>query len=89
MVDHLLHPQYYKDSTGRVHLRGLVKNGSLGSEVCIATLPAGYRPDYRHIVAVQSANAIGRLDLDPNGRVVAYSGSNAWFSIDNVSFRAD
>jgi len=82
-------PQYYKDSTGRVHLRGLVKNGSIGTEVCIATLPLGYRPDYRHIVAVQSANAIGRLDLDPSGCVVAYNGSNAWFSLDNVSFRAD
>ncbi|MCP4710447.1 MAG: hypothetical protein GY869_17630 [Planctomycetes bacterium] len=38
--------QYFKDSMGIVHLRGLVKNVTLGQTVF--TLPAGYRPASRN-----------------------------------------
>jgi hypothetical protein len=51
---------FYKDPFGRVHLKGLIKNGStfdhgtdLGGEPCgkIFELPAGYRPAKREVVA--------------------------------------
>jgi hypothetical protein len=78
---------YYKDSTGIVHLRGLVKNGAIGQS--IFTLPAGYRPGYRELQAVQTnSNTIGRLDVLADGKVLATSGNATWFSIDGVTFRA-
>lgn len=78
---------YFKDSQGIVHLRGLVKDGSINST--IFTLPSGYRPQYRELHGVcTNNNTIGRLDILTGGEVIATSGSSSWFSLDGVSFRA-
>lgn len=78
--------QYYKDKEGIVHLKGLVKSGTIGQ--AIFTLPAGYRPSKQYLIATQtSPNAIGRLDINTSGNVIPTTGSNSWFSLDNVSFR--
>jgi hypothetical protein len=80
---------YYKDSENRVHLRGLVKNGSVGNNYAIFVLPEGYRPESRHLFCVMTnSNAAGRLDISNDGRVRPYSVNNTWVSLDNISFTA-
>jgi hypothetical protein len=78
---------YMKDSMGFVHLRGLVKSGTIGQ--CIFTLPAGYRPQYEELQIVQtSPDTFGRLDITTAGCVQPTLGSNTWFSLDGITFRA-
>ena len=75
-------PSYCKDLTGRVHLKGLVQNGS-GT---IFRLPPGYRPSNEHIFAVVSNNAFGRVDVKANGNVYFSVGGNSYVSLDTISF---
>lgn len=76
---------YFKDSLGIVHLRGLVKDGTIGQ--AIFTLPAGYRPATGEVFVVISNAALGRADVIAAGNVVATTGNNAWFSLDGITFR--
>ena len=95
---------YFKDSMGIVHLRGLVKNGSVAK--AIFTLPAGYRPARRELQAAITSNkkvvkpnqqptgdlvtnVAGRVDVLPTGDVFAHSTVNPdWLSLDGITFRA-
>ena len=77
---------FRKDGEGTVHIKGLIKLGTLGSHAF--TLPVGYRPLLEHTVAAIANNAIGRLMIQPSGLVVPQSGSNVWFSI-HVTFPAE
>lgn len=80
--------QFYKDSAGVVHLRGLVKNGSTSGT--IFTLPAGYRPNIRLLFAIEmNSNAIGRVDILADGQVQPQGVNNAWVSLSNITFKAD
>lgn len=78
---------YMKDSQGFVHLRGLVKSGTIST--AIFTLPVGYRPTAEHAFAVESNATIGTCRVQADGNVMANSGNNAWFSLSGVHFRAD
>lgn len=78
--------QYYKDPWGRVCLGGIVKLGVIGT--VIFTLPAGYRPEEACVFAVASNGALGICTVNPDGTVVATSGSNVYFSLSGISFRA-
>lgn len=88
---------YFKDTCGIVHLRGIIKGGNINSSPPTGTiflLPAGYRPQYHQICMTSTypgnapTNIGGRIDIYPDGQVVAYSGYNAWFCLDGVTFRA-
>lgn len=85
---------FRKDAAGIVHLRGLVKSGTINSP--IFTLPVGYRPgtspggNNHHLFPVLSAPGYGRLDLRPDGQVKPLSPStNAWVSLDGLTFFAE
>lgn len=80
---------YYKDPLGRVHLRGVVKNGTSGEGVAIFILPTGYIPANRHMFAsIGGANSLARIDVETTGRVSATVVSNNTFlSLDGISFR--
>lgn len=78
---------YRVDATGYVHLKGMVKNGVIGQ--AIFTLPVGARPLTKYLMATISNSVIGRLDVYPSGAVIASNGSNAWFSIDGITFKAE
>ena len=75
-------PSYCKDLTGRVHLKGLVQNGS-GT---IFRLPPGYRPSNAHIFAVLANNGLGRVDVNANGNVIFSVGNSSYVSLDTISF---
>lgn len=77
---------FYKDSFGVVHLRGLIKSGSM--QASAFTLPAGYRPPAREFFGTVSNALFGSVFVDPDGTVVPWSGSNTWFSLDGLTFRA-
>jgi hypothetical protein len=84
-------PEYFRDSQGIVHLRGLIKGGTVGyqNDAGLAfTLPQGFRPQNRELFIVISNDAIGRVDITSAGRVVVMSGNTAWVSLDNIRFRA-
>lgn len=76
---------YYKDPLGRVHLRGLVKSGTIGNG--IFTLPSGYRPPNIQVHAVASNAAFGYLDISTAGVVRPLVGNTAWVSLDGITFR--
>lgn len=74
------------DDTGRVYLRGLIKNGTIGQRVF--TLQTGYKPEAYLHYTVPSNGAFGQLDIEADGDVIANIGNNAWFTLDEISFTA-
>lgn len=87
---------YRKDAQGYVHLRGLIKSGTLGSSAFL--LPAGFRPAYTHMVLghsnVNSTWSIaneGRIDITSSGSVVPHPTecTNTWVSLDGIIFLAE
>ena len=81
----------YKDLKGVVHLRGLIKNGLNQQNTVIVNLPAGYRPVHGHqIYAVPNGvNTAGRIDVETDGDVVFRGISNAYISLDQISFKTN
>ncbi|MCK9273006.1 hypothetical protein M0P65_05660 [Candidatus Gracilibacteria bacterium] len=81
---------YYKDGLGIVHLKGLVKNGTILQNIFV--LPIGYRPLEQLIYSTDSSTGtyvIGRVDVKTDGSIYPYTGGNSWFSLDGLSFRAE
>jgi len=80
---------YRKDAQGYVHLRGLIKSGTVGSAAF--TLPAGFRPGGGTILhATISNSAIGRVDIATTGTVTPASpSSNGWVSLEGITFLAE
>lgn len=79
---------YYKDNLGIVHLRGVVKNGTIGY-TSIFTLPSGYRPANELWFIVSSYNTDGKLVISSNGPVQLIIGSNTSVSLDGITFKAE
>jgi hypothetical protein len=80
--------QYKKSTTDNmVTLKGLIRSGTSGT--AIVTLPAGFRPKERILYTTVSADAYGRVDIQPNGVVSLQAGSNAWVSLDGITFLAE
>lgn len=79
--------QYMKDAQGFVHLRGMVKNGTISTTLPMFTLPAGYLPPKAQAFAVISNNLIGRCTIQADGKVIPEVGSNVWFSLAGIYFR--
>jgi hypothetical protein len=78
---------YFKDNFGIVHLKGTVKSGTYGATVF--TLPVGYRPLLNVNFATVSNGSAAMASVDSSGNVTFNAGSNAWDSIDGMSFRAE
>jgi hypothetical protein len=78
---------YLKLNTGIVVLKGLVKGGAEGS--VIAQLPEGYRPDERMVFETSTfSNIVGRVDVHPNGNIVAVRSDPDWIGLDGIMFPA-
>lgn len=81
-------PAYYRDSDGFVHIRGMIRSGTVANDLVVATLPAGYRPARRELQNCYSNAGIMRCDVDASGNIRIYPSTNSWFSLDNITFRA-
>ena len=83
---------YCKDVFGFVHLRGLIKSGTVGtpgSESEAFTLPFGYRPATMLLFGTISNGAIGRVDILTDGKVAPLTPSNnTYVALDGITFYA-
>ena len=80
-------PIKYRKIGNIVNIQGITNQASGGSTVF--TLPVGYRPERRLVLATPNANALGRLDVDQDGRVIQNSVASAsWFSLNCTFFTA-
>ncbi len=81
---------YYKDSVGRVWLRGLLKRASAALNASVFQLPAGYRPAKNVTFAAMANDAFARITVDTSGNVTVPAATNAswftFFSLDGMSF---
>ena len=79
-------PQYFKDSQGIVHLRGLIKDGTAEE---ISTLPTAYSPSFRELhIGTTNRNVSCRIDITNAGVItLAADYDNAWVSLDGITFR--
>jgi hypothetical protein len=78
---------YRLDSFGVVHIRGLVKGGTIG--LPFFSLPFSYCPYWNRIFPAISNNAFSRVTVEYNPtpcHVFANFGSNAWVSLEGVSY---
>jgi transcription termination factor Rho len=77
---------YYKDQLGFVHLKGMLTGGVLNTAAF--TLPVGFRPAARNIYPAMANFLFAVAFVDTNGDVNLFQGSNAFFSIDGITFKA-
>ncbi len=83
-------PAFTKASDGVVTIKGFIKSGTAANNTVLATLPAGYRPKQEMIFEVAGTDREARVDIGPNGNIIlVYAYSNAWLSLDNISFLAE
>jgi hypothetical protein len=79
-------PAFWKDAFGLVHLRGVMKSGTVGSPAF--TLPPSYRPPAVERFVVLSNDAVGRIDVGTDGTVTPKSpSSNIYVSLSGIRFR--
>lgn len=83
---------YMKDSLGFVHLRGVMKNGSIGPSSPAFYLPEGYRPTgYLMLSATSngSSQVLTQVDIsNTTGKFQVVVGGNIICCIDNIIFKA-
>jgi hypothetical protein len=81
---------YYKDGSGVVHLRGLVKDGTTTQGTVIFTLPVGSRPAYDLIFPVPSSggsDSYGAVDIKSSGDVwIRGLAGSTYLSLSGISF---
>ena len=68
----------------RVVLRGTMKSGTINTAAF--TLPVGYRPPAGLNFPAVSNALFGSIVIASTGVVTPATGSNVWFSLDNISF---
>lgn len=78
---------YFKDSNNVVHLRGLIKDGTVPSAAFV--LPAGYRPGAQTLFMTMANGAVARVDVETGGNVYMHTGNNAYWSLDGITFLAE
>lgn len=77
---------YMLDGLGFVHLRGLIKLGTMHSPAF--QLPPGFRPAYDEYMATIACHAFAAVTTTSAGNVIPREGVNTWFSLDGITFKA-
>lgn len=78
---------YFKDSFGIVHLKGLIKNGTLNASAF--TLPAGYRPAKSEMFrTISNGSGVDRIDISLAGAVDMLVSANVYVTLSGITFRA-
>jgi len=78
---------YYRDAGGIVHVRGTIKSGTIN--VACFILPVGYRPTANSGWATISNGLFGAIVVTSIGEVLIVGGSNAYYYLDAIFFRAE
>lgn len=79
--------QYRKDPSGFVEVKGLMTDGTAGSQIFL--LPVGYRPLAHRVYATSANNAFGVLLVFSAGSLSHIVGSNLLVSLEPVQFYAE
>lgn len=83
--------EFYKDPLGVVHLRGLIKNGTLNTVAFV--LPAGYRPVTTYMFwqcSFLGSYISARIDIGATGNVlITTQAGNGFISLDGITFKAE
>lgn len=77
---------YYKDADGTVHLKGLIKSGTIPGSAF--NLPSGFRPAAPIYLPIASNNAFGLAIVTAGGDVIVQAGNNTYADIGGIRFRA-
>lgn len=77
---------FWKDADGTVYLQGMISAGALTTAAF--TLPVGYRPAGNLDKSTAANGAFGFMVISTTGTVVPQVGSNVWFSLEGVFFKA-
>jgi hypothetical protein len=78
---------YMKDPMGFVHLRGCIKDGTVGSTAF--TLPSGYRPTATKYFSIFATSAFGVLRIQADGTVAPLTPTDhTLVSLDGIIFKA-
>lgn len=87
--DPVYNPATYRMLPGSmVEIRGLIKNGGIGTNVFL--LGQGWWPLFNQIRIVMTYNNVaGRVDIGGNGSVVPITGSSTWVSLDGIQWLAE
>lgn len=79
---------YMKDEFGFVHIRGMIKGGTVGQIAFM--LPEGYKPLKSQYHTCISADVVRILNVQRNGTVLTSPlASNAWITLNGISFKAE
>lgn len=80
---------YRKDNFGKVHLKGSIKGGTVGTQAF--ALPAGYRPSQTVYLSTNSNNAgSSQIGISTGGSFTIYTGTvGKHISLDGISFYTD
>ncbi len=71
--------QYFKDSLGIVHVRGLIRAGTTAYPF---VMPSGYRPTAGQIFPAYGANTFVRVDIHSDGTVWVQAPSTGTYTAD-------
>lgn len=77
---------YYKDAFGFVHLRGIIKSGTIGAVAF--TLDAGYRPQGTSNFSAAGSIVVGVCQITAAGTVNPANGNTSDFSLEGIIFKA-
>lgn len=79
--------RYWKDSWGVVYVEGYIKSGTAGA--IVATLPAGYRPEYQQIFSTAVSDGVaGRWVISTAGAITHLNGASTGAFLIGIHFRA-
>jgi hypothetical protein len=81
--------QYMKDPFGFVHLRGVIKSGTIGYVPC-GILPNGFRPSSQEIFGTtqQTTSDVPRIHVTTDGEVQVVAGDVDFTSLSGICFYA-
>jgi hypothetical protein len=81
---------YWKDSSGMVHIRGMIKGGDATGGTVIFDLPEEYRllSAGQHFLVV-SNHSVGEIFINNAGQVKVVFVDNEWVDLSGIYFRTD
>lgn len=77
---------FLKDPMGFVHIKGLIKNGTINTAVFL--LPVNYRPVKYEEFVCNTSSGLGAIGVDEDGSVLAWVSTNASVTIGGITFKA-
>ena len=80
-------PMYMKDQFGFVHIRGMMKSGTVN--LVAFALPVGYRPLITRTFPSVSNDSFGVVRILLDGSTLLTAGSNLSAYLDVISFKAE